>query len=113
MVSISDRIRGPCFANENAVTIRIMQLGDETGLVLRVVGWLDAQDVPELTRVVEEAAPAVVALDLSELRGGCKQGLGTLRSLRERGIELRSAVPFVALQLDDETPDRMIEAEPG
>ena len=110
---ISDPNLGPSLAKARDVTIRILQLGDETGLVLRVVGWLDAHDVPELARVLEEAAPAVVALDLSELRGGCKQGLSTLRSFRERGIELRSAVPFVALQLDHETPDRMVEAEPG
>ncbi len=97
--------------DDPAVTIRILRSGEDTGFVLRVTGWLEERDIPELERVVEESAGATVALDLSDLRTACRRGLQALRSFRERGIEIRSAPPPVALQLDTDPSDRIVETD--
>jgi hypothetical protein len=87
------------------VTIRIVRSGGDDGLVLRVEGWLEAPDVPELERVVDASVAAGVALDLSELRAACRSGIQALRIFGERGIMLRHVPPSIALQLDADPPD--------
>ena len=95
------------------MTIRIVQSGEDAGLVLRVEGWLEAQDVPELERVVDESPVAGVALDLSELRAACKRGIQALQSFGERGVVLRGVPHSIALQLDTELPDPRPRSDSG
>ncbi len=87
------------------MTIRILRSGDDAVVVLRVEGWLEARDVPELERAVGGSVAGRVALDLSELRSACRSGIQALQSFGERGIVLRGVPPLIALQLDAELLD--------
>ena len=68
--------------------------------VVRVDGWLTAEEIAELERAVGGLGPTVT-LDLVELRSADRAALEILRSLRERGAELRNVPPMIALLLDD------------
>ena len=80
------------------MTVRITPVKEEGDDVVRVDGWLTAEEIGELERVVGGAGPRV-ALDLSELRSVDRAALEVLRSLAERGVELRHMSPIIAILL--------------
>ena len=81
--------------------------------VLRVEGWLQSGDIVELQRVVREAG-SVVALDLSELRMTNDEGIEFLRSLVDRGVELRHLSPLITLLLSgSQTNHRNSDRDPS
>ena len=88
-------------ASHGAVTVRITTVHDGALQVIHVDGWLTAEEVGELERVVGCAGPKL-ALDLSDLRWADRGALEVLRSLAERGVELRHASPMMTLLLDSQ-----------
>ena len=81
------------------MTVRITPNQDGPLSVVRVDGWLTANETAELERAVGGAGSRV-ALDLTELRSADGAALEILRSLRERGAELRNVSPMITLLLE-------------
>jgi len=68
------------------------------GTTLRVDGRLLADDIGELRRASEEAAPPLV-LELAGLLFADAEGVNALQQLRVAGAELRNVPPYVSLLL--------------
>ena len=81
------------------MTVRITPEQEGPLSVVRVDGWLTADETAELERAVGSAGP-LVALDLTELRSADRAALEILRSLKERGTELRNVSPMLTLLLE-------------
>jgi hypothetical protein len=81
------------------VTVRITPDQEGPLSVVRVDGWLTADETTELERAVGDAGTQV-ALDLTELRSADRPALEILRSLRARGAELRNVSPIIMLLLE-------------
>lgn len=81
-----------------AVTVRITPVREGAVHVVHVDGWLTAEEIGELERVVGGAGPQL-ALDLSELRSADRAALVVLRALARRGVDLRHVSPMIALLL--------------
>ena len=81
------------------MTVRITPGREGPLSVVRVDGWLTADETAELERAVSGAGPGV-ALDLTELRSADRAALEILRSLKVRGAELRNVSPMIALLLE-------------
>ena len=67
--------------------------------IIRLVGRLQGEHAPELTRLCDESTKPV-RLDLGDLDSADAAGLETLLGLKRRGAELVGVSPYVALQLD-------------
>jgi len=80
------------------VAIRIIQTVDDCQTVLKVDGWLKADDVEELSRV-SQSVQGATALDLSELHSADREGVAVLRELVSLGMEIRGASPYIELLL--------------
>jgi hypothetical protein len=81
------------------VTVRITPNLEGPVNVIRVDGWLTAEETAELERAIGDLGHRVT-LDLAELRSADRAAVEVLRSLRERGTELRNASPMIALLLE-------------
>jgi hypothetical protein len=80
------------------VTLRIA-CDQASGIsVIRLEGWLEADVVTELERVVGECARPL-RLDLTQLRSADPAGLAVLKALREQGAVLVGASPYLHLLL--------------
>jgi len=81
------------------VTIRISAERDAATDVVRVSGRLaGASALGEFLRVCESSSAALI-IDLSELRFADEEALRALRSLREQGVKLLDASPYLSLLL--------------
>ncbi len=67
-------------------------------MVVRLEGWLEAEDVAELERVIGEGS-GPIRLDVSELRSLDPAGLAVLRALRTAGASIVGASPYIRLLL--------------
>ena len=80
------------------MAIRIFKTTDDLQTVLKVDGWLKADDVEELTQAYE-ATEGTTVLDLSELQSADRDGAEVLRKLIVLGVEIRGASPYIELLL--------------
>jgi hypothetical protein len=80
------------------MAIRITKSVQEHQIVLKVDGWLKADDVEELSRACQSVQQAM-ALDLSELQSADHDGVRTLRELVSLGVEVHGASPYIELLL--------------
>jgi hypothetical protein len=71
------------------------------GNIVKVVGRLQADDFAELLRAVQQLNDPV-SLDLTELQSIERPAVTLLRELIGRGVEVRSASPYVMLLLGSE-----------
>ena len=87
------------------MTICINIIGDSSGNgnIVKVVGRLQADDFAELLRVVQQCDDPV-SLDLTELQAIDRPSVTLTRQLIDRGVEVRSASPYVKLLLGSERP---------
>ena len=76
------------------LTLRITPA--DASRTIRLVGWLSAGEVPDLERAAEAG---VRMLDLEGLLSADDEGLGALRRLRDRGVEIRNASRYLAILL--------------
>ena len=83
--------------------IRITQIEDRRGTILRVAGWLQGDDAAELQRAAV-AAGLKTALDLSELRMTDDRGAKVLRALADQGVILLHVSPLIAFLLNGSKP---------
>lgn len=81
-----------------AIRIDITSEGPET--VVRTAGRLSGVAVAQLKKACDPIEGAFV-LDLSNLLFADDAGIGVIRTLGEKGAEVRGASPFVQLLLDD------------
>ena len=81
-----------------AIRIDIRSEGPET--VVRIAGRLSVVGVAQLRKACDPIEGAFV-LDLSNLLFADDAGIDVIRTLGEKGAELRGASPFVQLLLDD------------
>lgn len=77
------------------------RLGERT--VMHVMGRLEGAGVEELNRACR-AAQAPLHVELSGLLQADEVGLSLLRSLRDAGVELTGASPFVQILLEEKRP---------
>ena len=84
------------------MSIRIETTSEAAQTVLKVAGWLRAEDVGELTRVFR-TAQGPTALDLSELQSADPDGVEMLRGLIALGAEIQGASPYIKLLLRPQT----------
>ena len=71
---------------------------EPAGTLIRVDGWLAADGVQELVRVLHSVT-APVRLLCRDLRGADEAGFGFLRRLARQGTQLEGLSPYVALVL--------------
>lgn len=81
------------------MSLRITETAGREGTTLVVDGRLSGDEVAELTRASESAAPPLT-LDLSGLLFADSEGVGALKELRARGAKLRHVPPYVSLLLE-------------
>ena len=81
-----------------AIRIDITSEGPET--VVRIAGRLSGVVVAQLKKACDPIEGAFV-LDLSNLLFADDAGIDVIRTLDEKGAEVRGASPFVQLLLDD------------
>ena len=80
------------------IRIDVTSEGPET--VFRIAGRLSGAAVPQLRKACDPIKGAFV-LDLSNLLFADDAGIDVIRTLGEKGAEVRGASPFVQLLLDD------------
>jgi hypothetical protein len=80
------------------MSIRVSVTPEPRWTVLKVDGWLNAEDIDELTRAFRSVRGATV-LDLSDLQSADRPGVGVLRELISLGTEIRGASPYIELLL--------------
>jgi anti-anti-sigma regulatory factor len=80
------------------MTIYIACSSDSGIRVVRLEGWLEAEAVAELERVISGGS-GPLRLDLSELRSADTAGLAALRALRAAGTSIVGASPYIKLLL--------------
>jgi hypothetical protein len=73
----------------------------ESVRVIRMVGRLGREQVPELMALCDQA-PKALRLDLGDLVSADTAGLQSLGMLRRRGAEFVGASPYVSMQLEFE-----------
>ena len=85
------------------MTICINTIAESSGNgnIVKVVGRLQADDFAELLRAVEQLNDPV-SLDLTELQAIDRTAVTLMRELIGRGVEVRSASPYVTLLLGSE-----------
>ena len=76
------------------MTIRLTASTDGTTTTVLVEGHLTGADLPDVSAACEPA-DAALCLDLSNLKSADADGVRALRSLSEKGAELRGANPYV------------------
>jgi ABC-type transporter Mla MlaB component len=81
-----------------SVAIRITKNVEDRQTILKVDGWLKADDVEELTRVYESVTGAIF-LDLSELHSADREGVAILQEIISLGAEVSKASPYIELLL--------------
>ena len=84
------------------MNIRIDRETEGTAVVLHVAGRLAGDAVPQLTDVCEPMEDHYV-LDLSKLMFADDAGAEVIRTLCERGAEIRGASTFIKLLINGET----------
>lgn len=80
------------------MAIRITKTVVDCQTVLKVDGWLKADDVEELSRACRSVEGAT-ALDLSELQSADRDGVVVLRELVSLGVDVCNASPYMELLL--------------
>ncbi len=82
------------------MTICINTIAESSGNgnIVKVVGRLQTDDFAELLRIVQQLNDPV-SLDLTELQAIDRPAVTLLRELIGRGVEVRSASPYVMLLL--------------
>jgi hypothetical protein len=80
------------------MTVRITHADQQGQRVLRIDGWLESPDLPELGRAIGESADAL-ALDLSGRRDADETALALLRRLRASGAQLVGSSAYMDLRL--------------
>jgi len=83
------------------MSVRIRNTRDFSGTVLRVDGYLTAEDVDELDREYCSVQGASV-LDLTDLQSADAEGVRCLQRLISLGAEIRGSSHYIALLLEDE-----------
>lgn len=84
------------------MTFRIL-IDQESGIqTMRLVGWLEGEDVGKLERIVSDTS-GPFRLDLTELRSTDRTGVMLLRALHAKGVSFVGASPFIHLLLGIET----------
>jgi hypothetical protein len=85
------------------MTICITTIAESSGQgnLVKVVGRLQVNDFAELLRIVQPLNDPV-SLDLTELQAIDRPVVALLRELIGRGVEVRSASPYVTLLLGSE-----------
>jgi ABC-type transporter Mla MlaB component len=85
------------------MTICITTIAESSGNgnLVKVAGRLQADDFAELLRMVQQFGDPV-SLDLTELQSIDRPAVTLLRELIGRGVEVRSATPYVTLLLGSE-----------
>ena len=85
------------------MTVRITTIAESrgNGNIVKVVGRLQADDFDELLGAVQQFDDRV-SLDLTELQSIDRPAATLLRELIGRGVEVRSASPYVMLLLASE-----------
>jgi hypothetical protein len=76
------------------MTIRLTASTDGTTTTILIEGHLTGIDLPDVNAACEPVE-ASLCLDLSNLKSADADGVRALRSLSERGAELRGANPYV------------------
>ena len=84
------------------MTIRITTLAEPGGTIVKVVGRLDRADFEELVRTMQLFG-GHAGLDLTELQSIDRAAVIELRELINRGVEVRSASPYVKLLLESDS----------
>ncbi len=82
--------------------IRIDIESEGTDVVLHVAGRLTGPAIGQLSEACEPMKGRFV-LDLSKLKFADDAGAETIRSLRERGADIRGASTFIRLLINGET----------
>ena len=77
------------------MTIRVTTETEETLTTIRLEGQLTSSSVPDV-RAACEPVDTPLRLDLSGLRSADRDGIRALRSLLEKGAELRGANPYIS-----------------
>ena len=70
--------------------------------VVRLVGWLEGENVTHLERVVSDTS-GPLRLDLTELRSADQDAVKLLRALQASGVSLVGASPFIRLLVGIDT----------
>jgi len=81
------------------MSLRITETTGREGTTLVVDGRLSGDEVGELTRASDSAAPPLT-LDLAGLLFADSQGVDALREISARGAKLRHVPPYVSLLLE-------------
>ena len=76
------------------MTIRLTASTDGTTTTVLVEGHLTSADPPDVSAACQPA-DAALCLDLSNLKSADADGVRALRSLSEKGAELRGANPYI------------------
>ncbi len=76
------------------MTIRVSTEAGETITTIRIEGKLTSVSVPDVRAACESVDPPL-RLDLSGLFSADRDGIQALRSLSEKGAELRGASPYI------------------
>ncbi len=76
------------------MTIRVTTEVGESVTTIRIEGQLTSSSVPDVRAACESVDPPL-RLDLSGLRSADRDGIRALRSLSEKGAELRGANPYI------------------
>jgi len=87
------------------MNIRIDIESEGSVIVLHVAGHLDRTSIEQLTDVFE-SMEGNVALVLSELIFADDAGAEALRTLYEKGADIREASSFMRLLIDGKSPNR-------
>ena len=87
------------------MTLRIfVETRSDCGVVA-LHGWLSAAEVEEVEKAVAELGPSS-RVDLEHLAGVDSGGLEALQRMKENGMPIRGASPYIALLLEGTvTPD--------
>jgi ACT domain-containing protein len=76
------------------MTIRLTASTDGTTTTVLIEGHLTGTDLPDVNAACE-SVDAALCLDLSNLKSADADVVRALRSLSERGAELRGANPYI------------------
>lgn len=83
--------------------VRITRAVNPGEAVLFIGGWLQADNVCELKRELEQTEGPVV-LEVSQLQSADAVGVATLRDILSRGAEMRGASGYIRLLLQNTRP---------